>query len=250
MHDGFLPFDHICALREIETGYWWYVGRIEQAVAIASRWIKHASLSSIDHADLGCGTGGFARALRTRLPIRRTALVDGDAKALSQISERDDLEILQRNLSQPLQLPWRPNLVTLMDVIEHLPDDSAVLKSVAEALQPNGAVLISVPAFQFLFSEWDKQLGHRRRYTAKSLRTAIEAAGLNVVEIRYTWSFLFPVAPYRKFRKNRYQKNMEFEKSPGWINQVFIRLAKWEIRLPAFLRLPFGTSVMALAVKK
>jgi len=65
-------------LRHIESGYWWYVGRIETATDLVSRWYAKAA-QPVSYLDLGCGTGGFASAMQSRFPFRKKAMIDGDA---------------------------------------------------------------------------------------------------------------------------------------------------------------------------
>jgi len=246
-----LPSDHVSSLLKIEGGYWWYSGRVYWAQQLISLWQKEFNAGGkIDYADLGCGTGGFAKEIAAQMTTKRAALIDGDPAVLKLASKHPEFEMHNLNLGGTFQLPFAPNLVTCMDVIEHLPDDAGFLKQVAAQMHRGGAVIVSVPAHPWLFSEWDRQLGHYRRYTPRTLRAALDAAGLHTVMIRYMWSFLMPAAPYRKFKANRYRQQMEFEKVPDWMNSLLVQFSRleweWAKRFPT---LP-GTSLIAMTVKK
>lgn len=75
--------------------------------------------------------------------------------------------------------------VVMSNVLEHLPDDEAVLRSLAETLRPGGTVVIFVPAFELLYGKFDKMIGHHRRYRRKGLEEVFRAAGLEPVKVRY-----------------------------------------------------------------
>jgi 2-polyprenyl-3-methyl-5-hydroxy-6-metoxy-1,4-benzoquinol methylase len=243
-----LPNSHIESLQNIEQGYWWYRGRIHWATELVRAWSEENHTEKICYADLGCGTGGFGSSLSAAFPMEKVLLVDGDPALLAMAQKRPGLETLEMNLESSIQLPWQPNLISCMDVIEHLADDAGFVKRAAAQLPVGGALVISVPAFQFLFSDWDRQLGHHRRYTAGALKKLVEGAGLKIHTLKYMWSFLMPVAPYRKLRSSK--RGTEFEAVPAWINQWMVRFSEWEWKATQVIPIPWGTSVITLAVKQ
>ena len=85
------------------------------------------------------------------------------------------------------------DLVLMMDVLEHVPDDVALLKEYADTMEKGGRVLITVPAFQFLWSGHDVFLEHYRRYTIEMMEKTIRDAGLTPVKSRYFFGLLFPL---------------------------------------------------------
>ena len=82
--------------------------------------------------------------------------------------------------------------VLLLDVLEHLDDDVAALVTARRALRPSGLLVITVPAYRWLWSGHDVALGHRRRYTARELSRVVERAELAVVHASYFNTLLFP----------------------------------------------------------
>lgn len=243
-----IPDRHFDALTRLERGYWWYIGRLEWAERLIAPWLAARSAASVLYADIGCGTGGFATSLSERLGIGRTALVDSHPAALAHLPRGRTYDVIATDISKDLALPFRPSLLTCMDVLEHIADDDALIARLASTLSPGGLLVASVPAFPSLYSDWDKHLGHHRRYTARELRRKIEKAGLVVREESYMWSFLFPAAPYRKFRPQR-QTALEFPEVSAWMNQALIRMSRLEWRISRLVRPPFGTSLILAAEK-
>lgn len=245
-----LPDSHMQSLRTIEKGYWWYLARIEWAKRMIRDWVKrHPQRNSLNYVDLGCGTGGFATDIKSGFGIQKVALVDGDPNILAHIRNPGQVELLRRDLSRPLNLPWQPHLITCMDVLEHLENDEILLEEIYRALPPGGLLVLSVPAGPWMYSQWDRVLGHYRRYTRTALKAKLIDCGLTIFDLQYMWSFLVPLAPYRFFIGGRFRKNSAFEKTPKWVNAVFLRLSDVEWSLSRLVTIPCGTSVIASAIK-
>jgi 2-polyprenyl-3-methyl-5-hydroxy-6-metoxy-1,4-benzoquinol methylase len=99
--------------------------------------------------------------------------------------------------------PGDADLLLLMDVLEHVDDDVQLIKSSLGGVASGASVLITVPAFQSLFSAHDRFLEHKRRYTIRSLEAAVTAAGLKIVSTRYFFALVLPLAAaVRVFRRN------------------------------------------------
>lgn len=241
-----IPDAHFASLSKLEAGYWWFLARVNWARRLVAPW-KNKQGDRIVYADLGCGTGGFARSLDESFSFSKVMLVDSDPNALKRI-DFPKARVVAADLAPALQLPERPNLITMMDVIEHVPDDQALVRTAAGLLPPGGLLVISVPAHPVLFSSWDTMLGHQRRYTRRQLVAVMEQAGLRVRSVRAMWSFLFLPAFIRKF-ENRTAENMEFPPVSPWMNALLVQFSNLEWSLPPFLRLPFGTSWIIAAEK-
>lgn len=247
-----LPTSHVTSLAEIESGYWWFCGRTHWATKLASAALQNQNIApeKATYLDLGCGTGGFANSLNESLKFRRTFLVDGDPKVLELAARYPAFQAEYRDLSNEFTLPGDADLFSCMDVIEHLPNDELFLKRLYSQMKQGSSLILSVPAYPSLYTEWDRLLGHYRRYTPRHLRSIFKAAGFSIEFLSPMWSFLTPAAPIRKLRSKRYQESMEFEKVPTFINQALVLASKlewiWARRLP----LPFGTSLIAWVTRK
>lgn len=237
----FLPSDHVASLKQIEAGYWWFLGRIFWAQNLISK-------NPETYADIGCGTGGFAKALHRQLRFRRAVLVDSDPNIISAIGDHSDFEVLHSDFSK-LELSFLPQLVTCMDVIEHIKNDLDFLRRIYEIQPSKGQLILSVPAMPMLFSEWDRVVGHHRRYTQEDLFKKLSSVGYKVRFISHMWSFMLPLFPYRLWKQKGYRDKAEFERVPNWINNMLIFLSHAEYYLSKSIRIPLGTSLIVSAVK-
>ncbi len=144
--------------------------------------------------------------------------------------------------------PNGADLVLLMDVLEHVDDDVALLREAVRGAAPRAHVLVSVPAFQSLFSAHDRFLGHRRRYTLRQIEATVAKSGLEVLRSRYFFAFLLPVATAVRVlqRSDIPKSNLRRHSAP--INALFVLLHKLELGLSRGNRLG-GLSVFCLARK-
>jgi SAM-dependent methyltransferase len=142
------------------------------------------------------------------------------------------------------------DVVTLLDVIEHQPDDVTFLSSLASRSAPNTRFVITVPASMRLWSAWDVELGHYRRYTRATLAATMRRAGLDVSELSYLFPELWPVAIARRARHPATSADLaaaspEFRALPPSVNAALRGVGR--ITLPVRRFVPFGTSVLAVA---
>lgn len=147
-----------------------------------------------------------------------------------------------------MELPFQPQLISCMDVIEHLDDDLAFLKNVAALLPREGKLIVSVPAHQWLFSEWDSVLGHYRRYNKSSLSKVFAAAGLQIEKASYMWAAFVPLG---LIRKHRFKKGAqaEFPSVPATVNYALTLYSDLEWWASKLVPVPFGTSLIVSARK-
>lgn len=246
-----LPEDHVAALAAIEEGYWWFSGRVHWAERLMRAAIQTQGklASRMTYLDLGCGTGGFAKEIDDRLRFKTVVLVDGDPKVLKIAARYPHFEIQHQDLNQKVGCAGTADIVSCMDVIEHLPHDADFLKQLFENMRTGSDLILSVPAYPAFYSEWDRKLGHYRRYTPKQLKRILLDAGFSIQFLSPMWSFLAPMAPIRRMKAQRYQEGMEFEKVPHSINELLVGLSRlewgWARRFP----LPFGTSLITWVKK-
>jgi SAM-dependent methyltransferase len=173
---------------EIEERHWWFLARREIVLAVAERWLPAGAAV----LDMGCGTGFVLVQLQQRynafgLDVSPIALDLCRKRGLSQASlgSPEDLSAVEARLFDG---------VFLLDVLEHLDDDLGALRRVREVLSPGGVVIITVPAFMFLWSRHDEINEHRRRYARGELANLLQRAGLRLEQVSYFNSYLFPLA--------------------------------------------------------
>lgn len=135
-------------------------------------------------------------------------------------------------------------VVTLLDVIEHVEDDEALLCELARRMQPGSGLVVTVPALHWLFSSWDTDLGHHRRYTKHELVSLVERCGFEVSEAGYLFPELVPPALVRKLRRS-HGEAAEFPDLPVVVDRVATVIGRATTRLRRWW--PVGTSVLVVA---
>ena len=135
-------------------------------------------------------------------------------------------------------------LVAATDVLEHVPNPEVALAEMRRVAVPGASLLLTVPAYQWLWSEEDERLGHHRRYTLPRLRSAAEGAGWAPVVGTYFNSFMLaPIALARALR-GRGNGRSELERTPRWADEPLSVPMRAEARLiAAGLSLPAGVSI-------
>lgn len=218
---------------------WWYRAR----ALVVERVLAHYSLGTQTILDLGAGFGGMAQTLHDYGEVDAFE-PDSEARVVAQ--ERGYRTVLDTSNHEAL-----PNdtysLIAILDVLEHTPDDAAFLAKLHQVLTKNGALIITVPAFQFLWSEHDVEHHHYRRYSKRSLRKVLEAHGFEVSFISY-WNMLlfFPATLVRLL--GRSGESSLLPTSP--LNTLFHMIVKTESKLIPYCSLPFGTGLVCYAIKK
>jgi SAM-dependent methyltransferase len=225
-----------------EETYWWYRVRREIIADTARRFVPPGG----DVLDYGCGHGATADRLR-RLGYRVT-VTDVAATALDACRRRG-LPVVDPNDLGPPGDGY--DLALACDVLEHVEDDAALLRRLRDALQPGGLVLVTVPAYEFLWSGEDYVSEHVRRYTRRRLASVLRASGFEVTWESYFNTVLFPpilaaILWKRLFRpRDLYRSNVE--PLPPRLDAALGRAFALERPWLRHLRFPFGLSLIAVA---
>ena len=201
--------------------------------------------------DVGCGTGTMLKYLER---YGSAEGIDFDAEAIEYCRGRGLTNVKQASAEN---LPFSSesfDLVTALDVIEHTDDDVGVLREIARVLRPNGALLMTVPAYKFLWGQQDEISAHRRRYVASQMRDRLGAAGFMVRRLSYFNAALFPAIAFvrlmRRFRPRPRKLESDFRfPAPRPVNSALAAVFGAERFLLNRVELPFGVSILALAVK-
>lgn len=238
--------EEIERMSEFEESYWWFVGRRRIITEMLENQL--GIKSDLKILDVGCGTGN------TTLALRRFGIVYGMDYSFFALKHTIQRGIDKVVKSSPYNLPFQSktfDVITIFDALEHIEDDLKVLKELKRILKDDGIIFITVPAFQFLWSEHDVALSHFRRYNFKSLSAVIKQAGLLNVRYSYMISFLFPfLALYRifsKLHKNKMNPKPTLVRFPNFINNIFQYLLFCESKIIQKTNLPFGLSLAYIA---
>jgi SAM-dependent methyltransferase len=231
-------------LAAVEGSHWWFQAR-RRILRDVLRRVSPATVGG-PIVDIGCGTGEMLDMLREFGPVLG---LDGSPIAIRHCRERfgDDVDVRLGRI--PEDLPAGAALVTAFDVVEHLEDDQGALAAIRGSLAPGGHFVCTVPAFSFLWSGHDEAHHHFRRYTHRTLRRRLEAAGFTVERLSYFNTFLFPpVAAIRVAQRLRPgpQRGSDASLPSPWANRLLLRLFASERWLLRFTRLPVGISLLAV----
>lgn len=236
-----------------EQNHWWFRWRYDLITKLVSS-LKTTETFRI--LDAGCGTGQMTRKLEA---IGEAFGLDYAQEAIAFASSRGVRKLVRGSITAPPFAPGSFDCVLALDVIEHVEDDMGILVSLFDIIKPGGHLIITVPAFDALWSEHDVINDHKRRYRAPHLRRLIEEAGFEVDRVSYCNTALYlPVYLTRKAKniaralsRQKAGEHRELQSDlgdyPGPINNALYRLMKAETKVMDRVNLPFGVSILAVA---
>lgn len=233
---------YVAVHMEEDRLHWWFRGRLAVILAALRRALPRRPVRLLE---LGCGSGNVLAALGEFGEAVGMEVHPGLAAA----ARAAGLDVRPGALPGDLVVPpgWA-DVVLLLDVLEHLDDDAAALGAARRALAPGGLLVVTVPAYRWLWSAHDVALGHRRRYTARELRRLVERAGYAVERVSYFNTLLFPaVALARAWKRLTGDTSHDLHRpAPAW-NRGLGRLFALERHVVPRAPLPFGASLLLLA---
>ena len=220
-------------------GHWYYRSKAEAV----ERYLRGSAFATL--LDVGAGSGFFSRHLLVNSCLREAYCVDPNyADEWQETVNGKALHFSRGTQGVPA------DLVLLMDVIEHVDDDIGLLREYRAKSRPDATFLISVPAFQWLWSAHDVFLGHRRRYTLRSLESVVRAAGLKVCAGSYFYAGVFPLAVAVRVARRRAadagKARSDLRRHTGLVNAGLLALCRSELTVMKHNRL-FGLTVFCLA---
>jgi len=241
--------DSIQTYEKFEKYYWWWVGR---RFVIEKMLKKYFNKKNMQILDWGCGPGGNFLMLKK---YGKVLGVDSSPEAV-KLCQKKGINILHARTLDSLKTNKRFDLITNFDVLEHIAQDKKYLKNLQRILKSNGCVMVTVPAYKFLWSGLDKVLGHKRRYSLNELILTFEESGYRVIKASYFICFISPFFILYRFFEETFKKNakkslksstLEFPKPINWF---LTKLVYLEGYLMQYINLPFGTSIFLLATVK
>jgi len=227
-----------------DSTHWWYRARRDILADYLTRYGNLPADARI--LEIGCGTGHNLPMLAR---FGRVEAIEIDPAARAIAGER---------LGRPVgdaPLPALPgvergayDLVAVLDVVEHIEDDVAALAAMKSLLKPGGKILIAVPAHQWMWSAHDTVNHHHRRYSPKTLRAAIERAGLRPEKLGWMNALLFPLAVAARLAGRLTGRDDSDDSPPAKpLNAAFEAVFRLERHLVGRVPLPPGLSIVTLA---
>jgi SAM-dependent methyltransferase len=239
-------------LYQVEDRHWWYIAKRLLVEAMLQRFLRPSDtddgncLPRPRVADIGCGCGAMLQQLRDHYDV---VGVDPSPQA-REFCARRGIEVAIGSLPNGLTLARSSfDAVLLLDVVEHLDDDDASVRASAQLLKPGGIMVSTSPAYQWLWSDWDVQHHHRRRYTLEQFRALFTRAGLRIELSSYANTALFPLAATARLAGRFFGRRGagEMRVPPAPVNAVLRTLFASERGVLGRLQLPFGLSVIVVA---
>ena len=231
-------------MAEIDGEHWWFDARRRIVSALIERQAPLRPGARI--LEVGAGTGSNLPMLQRYGTVEAIEPDDG-ARALA--SRRGGFELWGGLLPDGVALEdGRYDLIVLLDVLEHIPDDAGTLKVLARKLAPGGRLLLTVPATPWLWSAHDVAHHHQRRYTAATLRAVIGGNGFRLRHMSHFNSILFPaIVGARAVGKLTGREGGDDAMPPKPLNTLLGGLFAAERHWVTRASLPFGVSLLAVA---
>lgn len=233
---------------ELEDTHWWFRGRR----ALLGQVLEQLAHPRLRIVDVGFGTGAMLDFLaRYGEPVG----IDGSLEAIAFARTRSSRPMIAGDMLHIPLCTGSVDLVTAFDVIEHLEDDATAIGELARICRPGGHVLITVPAFPFLWGNQDAVSHHKRRYTGRQLGQRVAQSGLRIQLLTYFNTLLFPLIAAvrigRRLSRTPERLRSDFSMTTtGRVNDLLAAILGIEGRLIKRWRLPFGVSLLCLAQRK
>jgi SAM-dependent methyltransferase len=235
--------------RDLEEWHWWFRGRQRILATVLRRELPSGASRAV--ASLGCGP---AEGLAWLEPFAGQAgrIVGMDFERVHAPPTGASCSYVIGSCEAVPFTSTRFDLVLMLDVLEHLDNDTAGLSEAVRVLKPGGLILVTVPALPSLWGGQDVVSQHRRRYTRRTLAELFARAGLAGARFSYFNSLLFPlVAAVRWGRSaaglaNRPRSDFDDSK-PGLANEILATVFGAERRLIGRVPMPVGVSLLGSA---
>lgn len=235
---------------ELQEKHWWFVARREVIQSLIKLEMQHSPVAKV--LEIGCGVGGNVELLGRS---GNYLGIDMHLPAIEYCSGK--FPQFEFKCSRIEEIPKESyshdfDSIYILDVLEHIDNEVEILKSVRNYLTDNGKILVTVPAYQFLWSPHDDFVHHVRRYTKKSLRKVLEEAGYKVERLSYFNSILFPFALIQRLGSKLLKRKLSNHLStpPNVMNWLFKQIFLQEVRILKHTNLPIGLSIFAVSSQK
>jgi SAM-dependent methyltransferase len=230
-------------MAELDQHHWWFLARRRILKRLIERVVKPPRKARI--LEVGCGTGHNLSMLKEFGQLDASEL-DRCARALAnkrlprkvKEAKLPDLSMFKRN---------EYDLIALLDVLEHVPDDLGSLRAIHRRLKPGGALLLTVPANPWMWSAHDTAHHHFRRYTKKQLEELFLRSGLEIELLSYFNTLLYPLVAAARIAGKLLRRQSSDDRLPSApVNAVLNKVFGFEAAILGRVPMPFGLSLVAV----
>lgn len=258
MPDGFDP-DHFANLFAAEDRHFWFRAR-NLALKTIIQTLTPRLPARCRVIEVGCGTGNTLRMMEEACPDARIIVgMDMFEEGLQYARRRTAVPLVRGRIEDaPFNAPF--DLVGLFDVLEHVQDEMSGLEQIRMLIKPGGYLLLTVPARKELWSRFDEEAHHCRRYEPDELRQRLAAAGLEVDYLTPFMAALYPLlrgSRWLSARTNDVRRRLHLPEKSTLLSDFAVRpgvneLVGWILKREAGTlrkrqQIPRGTSLLALA---
>ncbi|MFQ5822869.1 MAG: class I SAM-dependent methyltransferase [bacterium] len=236
--------------KNLQERHWWFVGRRKILLTILDSLIDSKPIRILD---VGCGTGVMVKYFGQFGEIWG---VDSSKEAV-EACRKENLP----NVYLDSQFHMREefvDLITCLDVIEHIEDDVGFLKRYVRYLKKDGALILTAPAYKFLWSDHDVVNHHKRRYSKRELVELVLALDFKIQKVTYFNTFLFPpialIRILHKIKRTFIKVNVDkMDSDFEFVHNYLDTILSWVFASERYLlknhRFPFGVSLLCIARK-
>ena len=235
-------------LRLVEDDYWWH--------SLLRRMVMKELRARLGHSarilDVGCGTGGMLNELRQSRPHWQCDGVDISPTAVEQCRGRGLTQVSRADVAE-LPFPAAEfDTVICLDVLYHeaVVEDLA-LAEIQRVMKTGGCLVLNLPAFAALRGSHDEVVCGARRYTAHQVLKMLSSGRMSVKIIHYWNAWLFiPLLLWRRWSRSSRTQRSDMQVLPGWLNHGLSACGRVDAWLSRVLKIPFGSSLFVVAVKR
>jgi ubiquinone/menaquinone biosynthesis C-methylase UbiE len=226
----------------------WYYRALHRHVARSLTRVLGASAAQV--LDAGCGTGGLLRHLRVKQPAWVLTGIDFSPLACALARERSRSEVVAGSITALPFTDGRFDAIVSCDVVCQVAAAELALQEFHRCLKPGGTIVLTMPAYSWMYSYHDRAVGNLRRYDRGEVNALLRAAGFTVVTSTYWNTLLFPLAFVRRKLLPPAQSVSDVRSYPPLVEAFFNGLMALEQAwLSLGVSLPFGNSVLTVARK-
>ena len=228
----------------VQRVFWYDRARRHIVMSLIDRYLMSAGRPKF--LDLGCGTGIILADLER---LGDVVGIDSSSEAISYASKCTKARLIKGNLPEDLfDLGERFDCVLMLDILEHLEDDEGAVSAASRIILPNGILIITVPAYQWLYAPRDSYRQHLRRYSRSSLLALLNKSGMKIELLSYYNMLLFPPAICERLLSKlcRVEPSPDIWMPPVVINEMLERVFASEGLLLPHVSLPFGLSLVSV----
>jgi len=227
--------------RELYEKHWWWRAREALIAETIERVVKHPTAGAI--LDVGCGDGLFFERLSRFGPVEG---IETDPTGVTLGGPWAN-QIHVQPFDESFQPGRRYSLILFLDVLEHFADPLARLRRALELLEPNGAIVVTVPAFPALWTSHDVLNRHFIRYTRGTLEALARKAGAQVSFCRYFFQWMSPLKLVVRLKEAIARPVPETPRiPPDWLNNALYHVSRFEQKVVSRWPIPFGSSLLAV----